>query len=97
ERRLERYDHRMPSATPAPLQAIFTQVNVPAGHRSFFPTDGKMPELDYSENSLLFHFSAPGNRFNAPVTFEVNLEGADTDWTSTGSSGSAVFNRLKEG
>lgn len=97
ERRLERYDHRMPSATPAPLQAIFTQVNVPAGNRSFFPADGNMPELDYSENSLLFYFSAPGNRFNTPVTFEVNLEGADTDWTSAGSSGSAVFNRLKEG
>ncbi|HTO05176.1 MAG TPA: ATP-binding protein, partial [Opitutus sp.] len=97
ERRLERYDPRIPSATPAPLQAIFTQVKVPGTHRSLFPSEGKMPELDYSENSLLVHFSAPGGRFNAPVTFEVNLEGADTSWTSTGSSGSAAFNHLKEG
>ena len=97
ERRLERYDPAMPSAPRAPLNALITQVHVAGVHRSFFPSDGKIPELEYSENSLIVHFSAPGNSFSAPVRFEVNLEGTDSDWTSTGNSGTAVFNRLKEG
>jgi C4-dicarboxylate-specific signal transduction histidine kinase len=44
----------------------------------------------------VFHFAAPANPFNGSVTFEVMLEGAGNKWVSTGTVGSAVFNRLKE-
>ena len=43
------------------------------------------------------HFLASGNKFATPVTFQVMLEGSDLEWSRVGSSGSASFNRLKEG
>ena len=42
-------------------------------------------------------FAAVSNPFGPPVTFEVMLEGAADRWVSTGTVGSASFNRLKEG
>ncbi len=95
--RLERYDPAMPVVPRAPGGALITQVNVAGANRSFFPANGKIPSLDFSENSLIVHFAAPGIPFNDAVTFDVKLEGAESDWTSAGSAGSAAFNRLKEG
>lgn len=96
-RRLERYDPAMPVVPPAPLRALITQVSIAGANRTLFPAKGDTPSLAFSENSLVAHFSAPGNSFSAPVSFEVNLEGTGSGWTSTGTSGSAVFNRLTEG
>jgi PAS domain S-box-containing protein len=53
--------------------------------------------LKYADNSLIIHFVAPANPFALPITFEVLLEGAGTQWVSTGAVGSASFNHLKEG
>jgi PAS domain S-box-containing protein len=53
--------------------------------------------LPYADNSLVIHFAAPANPFGAPINFQVMLEGAVTQWVSTGNVGSAAFSRLKEG
>jgi len=97
DRRLTRYDPAMPVAPAEPLQALITEVTLPAGNRRLAATGGRLPALDYSENSLIVHFVAPGHPFAAPVTFESRLEGADNEWSDVGSSGSAMFTRLKEG
>jgi len=97
QHRLARYDPALPEATPVPLQALITQVNVAATNRALFAVDRELPPLEFSENSLVAHFVAKGNSFVNPVTFEVMLEGSGSEWVSAGSAGSAAFSGLKEG
>ena len=96
-RRLARYDPAMPVSPPVALRALITQVNVATSNRTLFTMKREMQSLDFSENSLIVHFVARGNALAMPVTFEVMLEGSASEWISTGSAGSAAFNRLKEG
>ncbi len=96
-RRLARYDPAMPQVAAPPPRALITDVVLSATNRRLYPADGTLPPLAYADNSLVAHFMAPANPFNHPVTFEVRLDGATTEWVSTGNVGSAVFSRLKEG
>jgi signal transduction histidine kinase/CheY-like chemotaxis protein len=43
------------------------------------------------------HFVVSNCPFGAPTDFEVKLEGAESQWVSAGTAGSAVFDHLKEG
>jgi len=97
DRHLARFDPTLPVAAPVRLRAMITHVDLVASNRTLFAVDHALPTLDFSDNSLNVHFLAPGNPFTGPVTFEVMLEGAGNEWVSTGGTGSAVFNRLKEG
>jgi PAS domain S-box-containing protein len=97
DRRLVRYDPKMPVPTPASLRALITHLTVATSNRSIFAVDRALPPFHFADNSLIAHFVAPGNPFAAPVTFEVKLEGAGSEWAPVGGGGSAVFNRLKEG
>lgn len=97
QHRLARYDPAMPVSAPMPLRALITHVTLANSDRSLFNFEQAIPPLDFSENSLIVHFVLSGNKFAAPVNFEVKLEGSSSSWVSVGSSGSAVFNRLKEG
>ena len=56
-----------------------------------------LPSLSYEDNSLTVRFAAASNPFGPPLSFDVMLEGSTDRWMSTGTSGSASFNRLKEG
>jgi len=95
--RLARMDLRMPEPPVSPLRALITSVQFSASNRQVFAPGAALAPIDYAENSLVIHFAAPANPFAVPVTFEVLLEGAGTQWISTGAVGSAAFNRLKEG
>lgn len=95
--RFSRYDPNVPVSPPVPLRALITHVNLSATNRFLFAPGAELPPLGFSENSLVFHYVALGNSLAIPVTFDVKLEGAGTDWVSTGSAGSAAFSRLKEG
>ena len=94
--RIVRYDPGIPVAATPPLRALITHVTVPASNRTLLATD-ELPPLDFSDNSLVVHFVAPGHSFASSVTFEIMLEGTREGWSPVGSSGVAVFNRLKEG
>ena len=96
-RRLARMDLRLPQPPDSPLRALITSVQFSASSRQLFAPGVALEPLNYADNSLVIHFAAPANPFAAPVTFEVLLEGAGTQWVSTGAVGSATFNRLKEG
>jgi len=95
--RLARYDPTMPVSPETPLRAVISHLNLIASNRSLFNLKQELRPFDFSENSFVVHFFASGNKFAAPVMFEVKLEGSETEWISVGSSGSAAFNRLKEG
>jgi PAS domain S-box-containing protein len=96
-RRLARVDLKLPSPPQIPLRALITSVQFSASGRQVFDPGSSIGALDYSDNSLGFQFAAPANPFGLPVTFEVLLEGSGGQWVSTGTVGSATFNRLKEG
>ncbi len=96
-RRLTRYDPAMPLVEPTPLRAAITRVQLGAGGRTLYPTERRLAPLPYTDNSLLAHFLAPGNPFGPPVSFEVQLEGAEGGWFPVGSTCSAAFNGLREG
>ncbi len=95
--RLARYDPSIPVALAAPLRALITGIQFPNTNRELHPVGNRLAPLTASENSFVVHFVAPNNSIRQPVTFEVMLEGAGNEWVSTGGTGSAVFNRLKEG
>ncbi len=97
ERRLARFDPAMPLPKLVPLRAMITDINMAGSARTIFPANTKLPPLDYSDNSLVAHFVAAGNPITTPVHFDVMLEGNGATRTDVGSSGSASFNRLKEG
>ena len=94
--RLARMDLRIPSPSAAPLKAQITMIHFSTSTRDEINPGSEIPAIAYSDNSLVFNFAAPANPFNSPVTFEVMLEGSGNNWVSTGTVGSAVFNRLKE-
>lgn len=96
-RRLARVDLRVPQRSVEPPRALITSVEFPATNRQIFHPGPSIEPVEYSDNSLIFHFSAPANPFESTITFEVQLEGSGTQWTSTGTTGSATFYRLKEG
>jgi PAS domain S-box-containing protein len=96
-RRLVRFDTREPERRAAPIQALITAAKLPASNRYFGSPKGQLPEISYADNSLLFQFAAPADPFASPVAFETLLDGAGTQWVSTGNVGSAAYNRLKEG
>ncbi|MES1194576.1 MAG: hypothetical protein ABUL65_01695, partial [Opitutus sp.] len=96
-RRLARLDPRLPRSPGIPVRTLITSVQLSASNRRLFAVGATLPPLDYADNSLVIHFAAPANPFVSPVTFEVLLEGAHTQWVSTGAVGSAAFTRLKEG
>ncbi len=97
KRRLARMDPRLPRSPDSPLRALITSVQLSASNRLLFAPGDALQPLDYADNSLVIHFAAPANPFVSPITFEVLLEGAHTQWVSTGAVGSATFTRLKEG
>ena len=97
KQRLVRFDPRMPSPPVNTPRAIITSVQFSANNRQLFTPGPTLGRLAYTDNSLVVHFAAPANPFGAPVTFEVMLEGAVTQWVSTGNVGSAALSRLKEG
>jgi len=96
-RRLVRYDPRL-RADPAPVPAcLVTSVQLNNSRRQLQVSGGTLPALDHADNSLLVRLAAPGNPFAPPPHFEVLLEGDSTGWTPVGTSGSAMFNRLRPG
>ncbi|MFT3829497.1 MAG: ATP-binding protein [Opitutaceae bacterium] len=96
-RRLLRYDPAIPEPPAPPLRAILSQVHLTTSDRHFFAVGHELPPLPYSDNSLVVHYLAPGAPFGQSVAFEVRLDGAGSEWLSSGSTGSTAFNRLKEG
>jgi signal transduction histidine kinase/PleD family two-component response regulator len=96
-RRLARLDPRIPRPPEIPVRALITSVQLSASNRRLFAVGDTLPPLDFADNSLVIHFAAPANPFVSPITFEILLEGAHTQWVSTGAVGSATFTRLKEG
>jgi PAS domain S-box-containing protein len=96
-RHLARLDPKVPPRPVAPLRAIITSVQLSASNRQLFDTRATMEPLEFSDNSLIINFAAPADPFASPVTFEVQLEGSESNWVSTGAVGSATFYRLKEG
>ncbi|HEX2862545.1 MAG TPA: response regulator [Lacunisphaera sp.] len=96
-RRLARLDLNQPWNVPPPPRALITSVEFPASGRQVFSPGERLPALSYGDNSMVFRFAVPTNSFAAPVTLEVQLEGAGTGWVSMGAANSATFNRLKEG
>jgi two-component system, cell cycle sensor histidine kinase and response regulator CckA len=94
--RLVRYDPAIPEEPAPPLRALITRVTLPVSNRTL-ASAAELPPLDFSDNSIAVHFAAPGHSFASPITFEVMLEGAGAGWSPVGSSGSVIFNRLKEG
>lgn len=95
--RLARLDPRMPSPPRKSLQAQITSVEFSASGRWHFAPRGTLEPIDYSDNSVVIRFAAPASPFGSSITFDVMLEGAGSQWVSTGTVGSASFNRLKEG
>jgi PAS domain S-box-containing protein len=95
-RRLVRYDPSVPDPAAKP-GAIITGVEFPASSRQIYALKHGIGTVPFADNTVVFHFAAPGNRFSSPATFEVRLEGASDRWVPTGTTGQAAFNRLKEG
>jgi len=95
---LVRYDPRMPKPPgDIPVKALITSVQLTASDRRLYTPGPELPPLRYPNNSLVVRFVAASNLFGPPVTFEVMIGGATDKWLSTGTVGSASFNRLKEG
>ena len=94
---LTRYDPAFPTAPVPPLRTLITRVQFPASNRELFSVGNELPDLAASDNALVVHFLAPNNSIRQPVTFEVNLEGMNGGWVSTGAIGSAAFNHLDPG
>ena len=97
ERRMSRFDTRVPPLPPVPVTAKITSVLFTGSGRHLLSPGAALPLVKYEDNSLTFNFAAPANPFSTAVTFETLLEGGGTEWTSVGTIGSAAFTRLKEG
>ncbi len=94
---LIRFDPRIPFPPAHPLDALITSVQLAASNHHFYAPGPAIAPLPYADNSLVVRFAAPASPFGSPVSFEVLIEGAADRWVSTGTAGSASFNRLKEG
>ncbi len=96
-RRLVRYDPRFQPA-PAPVPAcLITSVYLGDTNRHLVAPGAALEPLEPTDNSLLVRFSLPAVSFAGPESFEVMLEGADTKWSSVGTSRSAAFRQLAPG
>ncbi len=96
-RRLVRFDPSLPAAPAVPFRALFSHLNFVSSGRTVFPGSAELPPLDFDDNSFSAHFVAPNCPFGSSIDFEVQLEGVDPRWSSTGAGGSATFNHLKPG
>ena len=94
---LIRFDPSLPFVAQPLVRAQITSVQQAASNHYRFNPGTELPPLPYSDNSLLIRFAAVASPFGLPLSFEVMLEGATDRWVSTGTVGSASFNRLKEG
>ena len=97
---LVRYAPDLSQPAGRPLRALITAVQLSSTNRHLVNPGAALADLPYAENTLSIRFVAPTNPFGVPVSFEVTLDGAGQQgehWTSTGTVGSASFNRLKEG
>jgi len=97
KRNFVRYDASVPLPPEPPLITLITRLELPSSGRTLFDPDAKSLVFPYTENSLIAHFSVPSNPFTQRVTFESKVEGLAPAWTSNGVSGTASFNRLREG
>jgi len=97
DRRLERFDPSLPPSPSLPFRALITDLSFPNSGRTEFSPGRELPPIDFADGSFAAHFVAPNCPFGVSIDFEVKLEGADSRWTSTGATGSAVFNHLKAG
>lgn len=95
--RLTRFDPAFPRAPVEPLRALVGTVQLSGSRRDFHFVSGRLPVLDYEDNSLTLSLLAPGANPNLGVTFEVQLEGHGDKWESVGSGGVASLRQLKEG
>ncbi|MBK1876145.1 ATP-binding protein [Pelagicoccus mobilis] len=98
EERLVRYD---PSVSVPEREdnpgCLVTHVSVSADERVLYPAGEEPLVLPYSKSSIIVHFLANRTLFGESAYFEVRLGQREGDWVSVGSSGSTVFNDLKEG
>ncbi len=98
DRRLVRYDPALLAAPETPFRVIFSHLSFTSSGRTVFPGNAaELPALDFTDNSFSAHFFAPNAPFGSAIDFEVQLEGVDSRWSSTGAGGSATFNHLKPG
>ena len=97
KQRLSRFDPKMPQAKKTSLKAVINLVQFTASKRHVFAPGAALAAINYADNSFAVHFGAPTNPFGPRVTFEIMLEGSNSQWVSTGSVGSAAYNDLKEG
>ena len=97
KQRFTRFDPSMPEQAKTTVKAVINLVQFTASKRHLFNPGQALPVINYADNSFVVHFGAPTNPFGARVSFEVMLEGSNSQWVSTGSVGSASYNDLKEG
>ncbi|HOR98881.1 MAG TPA: hypothetical protein PLZ74_10970, partial [Kiritimatiellia bacterium] len=94
---LFRYDPAALELEAGTLSARITQVDLAGSGRTFFTSQGALPDLSFDDRSLVAHFIAVDAPMDAAVTFEVQLEGVDPGWNNVGSAGSAAYRNLHEG
>ncbi|MEO6993920.1 MAG: ATP-binding protein, partial [Lacunisphaera sp.] len=97
KQRLSRFDPAMPSPPEARPKATINLVQFTSSKRHLFSPGPLLPPINFDDNSFVIHFGAPSNPFGARITFEVKLDGASTQWSSTGSVASMSYNDLSEG
>jgi PAS domain S-box-containing protein len=95
-RRIQRYDIHARTYGITQPRVVLTSVQFPNSNRQLFDLRSLAP-IPYSDNTLVFHFAAPGNSIAVRSRFEVQMEGVSEGWVPTGNTGHAMFNRLKEG
>lgn len=96
DRLFARYDPRAPASVAGNAHAVITSVQFPNSNRQLFKF-GDIGVIPYADNTIVFRFAAPGNPFASSTTFQVELEGVTDRWVPVGTTGQAIFNRLKEG
>ncbi len=96
-RRLARYDPTVVLPDASTLHAIISHVALPASGRTLHIPSARPIELPFTDNTLIAHFFCSATPFTSAITFEVRLIGASPEWVSSGGSGSAIFNQLREG
>lgn len=94
---LQRYDPAFPEQLPPPVKVLLSRVTNLANRSNLQARDGRVPPVDYADNSLSFHFAAIGGPPGETVSFEAFLEGENRDWAPVGSTGVITFNKLREG
>jgi len=97
DRRLIRFDPRLPSPFVVPFRALISHLTFLSSGRTEFPSAAELAPLSDNDNSFSAHFVAPNCPFGSAVDFEVKLDGTNLPWASTGAGGSTSFNHLKPG